>query len=59
MAPEITKEAFEAQSKAEGWKCSRCDKRITFEDREAFLEANLCHRCHDEIDTESGTIPTL
>ena len=60
MAPDAaTKEAFEAQAKAEGWKCSRCDNPITFEDREAFLEAKRCKKCHYELDTESGTIPAL
>jgi hypothetical protein len=60
MAPDsATKEAFEAQAKAQGWKCSRCDKPITFENREPFLEAKRCKNCHYELDTESGTIPAL
>ena len=53
------KEMFETEAKVEGWKCSRCDKPITFEDREAFLEAKRCRDCHYELDTESGTIATL
>jgi len=58
MAPE-TRESFEAKARREGWKCSRCGNAITFEDREAFLEAKRCARCHDELDTESGTIDKL
>jgi RNA polymerase-binding transcription factor DksA len=61
MAPDPgeSKEQFEAKAKAEGWKCSRCGKAISFEDREAYLEAGRCSQCHYELDTESGTIPSL
>ena len=60
MVPDMaTKEVFETQAKAEGWKCTRCDKPITFEDLEAFLEAKRCKRCHYQLDTESGTIAEL
>ncbi len=54
-----TKTEFEAAAKAEGWKCSRCGKAIAFEDRETYLESKRCARCHEELDTESGTIPAL
>jgi len=58
MSP-ATRETFEARARAEGWKCTRCGKAITFEDREAYLEAKRCAQCHEELDTESGTIPKL
>lgn len=58
MAPE-TRESFEAKARSEGWKCSRCGNAITFKDREAYLEAKRCSRCHDELDTESGTVNKL
>lgn len=58
MAPE-TRESFEATARAEGWKCSRCGKAITFEDQEAYLEAKRCAQCHDELDTESGTVSRM
>lgn len=58
MSPE-TRESFESKAHAEGWKCTRCGKVITFEDREAYLEARRCATCHDELDTESGTITRL
>jgi RNA polymerase-binding transcription factor DksA len=57
--PTATKEAFDAAAKANGWKCARCGKKISFEDKEAFTSANLCAACHDAIDAESGPIPTL
>ena len=57
--PTETREGFEARAKAEGWKCSRCGKEISFEDRETYRESNRCAQCHYEMDTESGPIPTL
>ena len=54
-----TREAFEAQARAQGWTCTRCGKAITFEDRDAYREARRCARCHEETDTESGTIGKL
>jgi hypothetical protein len=53
------KQAFETEAKAQGWRCSRCDKPIAFADRETFLESKRCRKCHEELDTESGTIPAL
>ena len=58
MAPE-TRESFDAKARAEGWTCTRCGKAITFEDREAYREAQRCARCHYETDTESGAIGKL
>jgi hypothetical protein len=57
--PTETREQFEAEAKAEGWKCSACGKPITFEDREAYWEFKVCSHCHYDTDTESGPIPTL
>ena len=57
--PKETREAFEAKAKAGSWKCSRCGKSITFEDKDSYLEAERCAQCHFELDTESGPIPTL
>jgi hypothetical protein len=57
--PAVDRSQFEAKAKAENWKCSRCGKPITFEDQEPYLEAKRCSRCHYELDTESGTIPSL
>jgi DNA-directed RNA polymerase subunit RPC12/RpoP len=57
--PTQTREQFEAQAKAEGWKCSRCGKPIAFDDRDAYLESTRCSQCHYELDTESGPIPSL
>jgi DNA-directed RNA polymerase subunit RPC12/RpoP len=61
MSPNPTQnqEQFEAKAKAEGWRCTRCGKGITFEDQETYQEAGRCSRCHYEVDTESGTIPSL
>jgi RNA polymerase-binding transcription factor DksA len=57
--PVQTKEAFEAQAKAEGWVCTRCGKAIEFTDRDAYRESQRCKRCHDELDPDSGAIPRL
>jgi RNA polymerase-binding transcription factor DksA len=48
-----TRERFEAKAKAGGWKCSRCGKAITFEDRKAYLDAERCARCYEEMETEN------
>lgn len=50
---------FEAKARLEHWKCSRCGKAITFEDRDAYREAKRCARCHFELDTESGPVGVL
>ena len=57
--PVETKQAFEAKSKAHGWVCTRCGKAITAEDQVAYTESQRCNRCHQEIDPDSGRIPTL
>jgi hypothetical protein len=57
--PTETREQFEAKAKTDGWKCTRCGKTIKFEDKETYLESKRCSRCHYELDTESGPIPTL
>lgn len=54
-----TPETFEARAEAEAWKCSRCGKPIKFGDRDTFQEASRCSQCHEEVDTESGTISKL
>ncbi len=50
------RKTFETAARSEGWRCSRCGKPVTFEDRESYQEAKRCRRCHDEVDTESGSI---
>ena len=39
--------------------CRMCGCRITPADRDTYGEAQRCSRCHDELDTASGPIPTL
>ena len=39
--------------------CRMCGCPITPTDRDTFGEAQRCRRCHDELDTASGPIPTL
>jgi len=56
--PMLTREAFGAKARAEGWVCTTCGKAIEYEDQEAYLELKRCRRCHDEIDPDSGPFAT-
>jgi RNA polymerase-binding transcription factor DksA len=50
------RERFEAKAQAGDWKCSRCGKAITFEDRKAYLDAERCARCYEEMDSENKPV---
>jgi RNA polymerase-binding transcription factor DksA len=57
--PTKRRDRFEAKAQAGGWKCSRCGKAITFEDRKAYLDAERCARCYAEMETENKPVAAV